>query len=320
MKLTLPSRLHFGASLKAVVLHLEGDVKCSAVIDDAIVTLSRLPLLKKLSLHLPAYLPELSLSSLAFAPQLREFSCAAAEDPDEDEDDEDADWHPTKLQLDQLRMMPQLRRMDSSLSRDDLSYLLRAPHSLQWQEIPEVRDVDDEVVTSSAFPTLTKLVTSRCRTVAFLPMFTSLRSLSLWMNSPARLAAEIVTGLSYCSQLTELTLRNAHDVTAQHLSQALPHLPELRELSLMFCSSLASLSFLAECAGLSQSLQSLMLTACRSPALRATELKHVMTLKSLAKLGLHSSFVEPLDVFSQHFLTPPSAVLPSLVQFTYYSD
>lgn len=62
-------------------------------------------------------------------------------------------------QLDQLRTLPHLRKMNvRRLAADSLVYLLRAPHFLQWQELHEVYDVGDEVVVAlSTLPTLTSL-------------------------------------------------------------------------------------------------------------------------------------------------------------------
>ena len=219
-------------------------------------------------------------------------------------------------------MMPSLRTMDvNRLSGAALLYMLRPPHSLQWQEIHIVREIDDELATElSTLPTLTKLGTISCRSVAFLPALTRLRSLELWMDSEARLSADIVAGLPSCSQLTELMLRNAADVTSRDLSQALPHLSQLRELDLVSCRALDSLSFLSECSGLSQTLHILWLVDCLSPALHSTELKHVMTLKSLTEIKVDSSFAEPLDELSQHLFTPPTAALPNLVHFAYVRD
>ena len=108
-------------------------------------------------------------------------------------------------------------------------------------------------------------------------------------------------------------------MTSQHLSQALPHLLLLGSLELRYCDALDSLSFLAECAGLSQSLRTFGLTGCKSPSLHSTELKRVLALKALTTLQIDSSFAEPLDEFAQDLFTPPS-VVPTLALFTYERD
>ena len=271
----------------------------------SIVTISRLPLLEKLSLRLPSFFPTVSFAPLACAPQLQELCCSAVDQEQLTHD-----------HLDQLRMLSHLRTMSGrNLKGDSLLYLLRAPHSLQWQEIRAVDDLDDEVGTAlSTFPTLTALHASSCRSVAFLPTLIRLRSLWLSMLSAVRLAAEVVAGLSCCSQLTALMLV-AKDVTSQQMSQLLPCLPALRSLELWYCSSVASLSFFSECSHLSHSLQSLHLWG--GAAAHCSEITHVLTLKSLTHLVIRQFFVEPLDAPMEAALRPPSLVLPDLKNFDY---
>ena len=300
--------LYFGASLKSLALYLSGNAERVSAVNSVIVTISRLHVLEELDLVLPSYFPEVSFAPLAGAPQLGVFRCSTRDGEE-----------PSHRQLDQLRMLSHLRTVGADLSSAGaVIYMLRAPHALQWQEIHMVRDIDDDVAAAlSTLPTLTELDTVSCRNVSFLPALTRLRVLDLHMNSAARLAADIAVALSRCSQLTKLSL-TAKDVTSQHLSQVLLHLPALRELALKHCSALDSLSFLSECTGLSQTLLSLWLHACDSPNLHSTQLTHVLSLKCLTELGIDASFVEPLDEFAQHLFTPPSAALPSLVDFQYY--
>lgn len=116
---------------------------------------------------------------------------------------------------------------------------LRTPLALQWQGIRTVLGIDDDVAAAlSSLPILTELSTANCRSVAFLPALTRLRTLSLYIDPAVRLAEGLVVELSRCSQLTDLTLYAA-DVTSQHLRQVLPHLPHLRELELVPCVVLA---------------------------------------------------------------------------------
>ena len=180
-------------------------------------------------------------------------------------------------------------------SRDELLYLLCAPHALQWQKISEAQQIDDEVSAAlSSLPTLTELDTYRCRSVSFLSSLPRLRYLFLDMDSDVHVAADIVARLSRCSQLTHLYL-NAADVTAQQLRQLLPHLPQLCAFGLMCCSALNSLSFLSECGHLSHSLQSLTLWGSYPPAALSTELEHVLTLTHLTHLTIIQFSVAPLE-------------------------
>ena len=299
------SRLFLGASLRTVALSLTDEANTTSVVNDAIVTVSRLPFLEKLDLRLPLFFPEVSFASLAVAPQLREFRCGALDC-----------GQPTHPQIDQLRMFTHLRKMEVGLSRDSLLYLLRTPHSLQWQQIQRVDDFDDELAAAlSTLPALTRLNTNNCRSVAFLPSFSRLRGLELYMDPTVRIIAEIGAGLACCSQLTELSLM-ADGLTSQHLSYAMPHLPTLRSLEIMY-SAVNSLSFLSECSHLAHSLQSLQVRGSYPPVAPSTELKHILTLKNLTHLFLDGFFVEPLDAPTVDALTPPSDLLAKLERFRY---
>ena len=292
------SRLFLGVSLQSLTLRLDGQATTAPVINEAIVTISRLPVLEKLQLWLPSFFPEVSFAPLAAASQLQELRFYAVNDG--------AD--PTHAQLDQLRMLPHLRRLEVDLSRGSFLHVLRAPHSLQWQAIRPVNRIDDELAAAlSTLPTLTELDAWDCGSVAFLPSFSRLRRLQLYMHPTVRLAADISAGLACCSQLTELSLL-ANDVTSQHLSQALPHLPELCSLEVMCCSSLVSLSFLSECGHLSHSLQSLCLCGSYPPVAHSTEFQHILTLKSLTHLICERFFVEALDASMLQALTAPCSV------------
>ena len=196
MDLSPPSRLFLGASLQSLTLNLNDKSNTASAINHAIVIVSRLQFLKKLHLFLPNFFPDMSFSPFAVAPQLQDLGSYAPA------------GQPSHSHLDQLRRLSHMHRMSVvNVSNDALPYLLRAPHSLQWQEIHRVDAVeDDEAAALSNLPTLTKLNTSDCRSVAFLPMLTDLCTLLLDMDSDVALAAEIVAGLPLCSQLTDLSL------------------------------------------------------------------------------------------------------------------
>jgi len=101
----------------------------------------------------------------------------------------------------------------------------------------------------------------------------------------------LIDGLQSCTKIEILELDGCHDLTAAHLAELLPRLPRLRELS------------------------RLGLDDC--PALPLAELRHVRSLRGLAQLILHKSFVAPLDEESRSQWTPPSVLLPRLVEFEY---
>ena len=75
--LSPPSRLFLAYSLQSVTLGLTDESNTASVINDAIVTISRLPLLEELDLRLPSFYPEMSFAPLARALQLQELRCEA---------------------------------------------------------------------------------------------------------------------------------------------------------------------------------------------------------------------------------------------------
>ena len=233
--------MSFGASLHTLRLLLFGRAHSASAINDAIIAISRLPVLEDLFLRMASFFPEVSFAPLADAPKLRVLRC------------EPLDFRqPTLAQRAQLRMLVRLHTMHSNLSSASLVDVLRAPHSLKWRQIHTVHGVDDHVSAAlSTLPTLTNLHTWDCLSVAFLPALGRLLSLRVSMNPNARLAADITAGLSCCSHLTDLSLDNATDVTSQDMSQVL-HLLQLRKLVLGRCFALGSLSFLSDCRHLAQ--------------------------------------------------------------------
>ena len=64
-----PLRLFLGASLESVTLQLQDAANTASVINDAIVTVSRLPSLTKFDLRMPSFFPEVNFAPLAGAPQ-----------------------------------------------------------------------------------------------------------------------------------------------------------------------------------------------------------------------------------------------------------
>lgn len=126
--LTQSMRLFFGASLKSLELRLNGKAKHVPAINDAIDTISRLPNLEHLDLRLPKFYRQVSFAPLAAASRLRILDCYQTQDID-------GDTELTTQQLDQLRALPHLRKINVEfLSTGCLVYLLRAPHSLQSRD------------------------------------------------------------------------------------------------------------------------------------------------------------------------------------------
>ena len=194
------------------------------------------------------------------------------------------------------------------LNSGSLTKLLRVPHSLEWTElcIP--------ALSAGALRNLPDLLTLdawNCRDVSFLPALPRLQSLELQIeDDPWAVTGEaLVEAILSCRQLTSLDL--TAPVTSAHLSALLPRLPLLQSLGLAFCSELDSLAFLSDVSMLREFILDFQ------PALRTSELRHILGLKNLTKLRLLSSLSQELDEFTQHLLTPPSTLLPKLTSFKY---
>ena len=71
--LSPPSRLFLGASLQSLKLDLYPTADNTSAINDAIVTVSRLPALAEFEIRLQAFFPEVSFAPLAVAHQLQVF-------------------------------------------------------------------------------------------------------------------------------------------------------------------------------------------------------------------------------------------------------
>ena len=128
----LQAPLTFPATLREVDFLIPAPF-VAAGINNAIQTISRLPLLESLAITVPAFDPQLSFAPLAELAQLRYFefwSIAAQLDDDED------DSRLSDVQLDQLRSLHWLHRLNvAPMPVDALRRLLRQPHHLQWQQI-----------------------------------------------------------------------------------------------------------------------------------------------------------------------------------------
>ena len=206
----------------------------------------------------------------------------------------------------------------AGLSSSSLAKLLRAPHSLAWTELWCLENVDAD--SAAALGTLPGLLTLdmpwNCRDVSFLPALSQLQTLHLLLSDDpwAVTGDAVVEAISSCVRLTSVALMAP--VTSKHLSALLPRLPLLHTLSLGWCSaSLESLRFLSDAPSLQRTLRSFVLKGQR--AMCASEVRHVLGLKNLAKLELEDSFSEPLDGLTRHMLKPPSALLPKLTEFEY---
>lgn len=300
-----------------------------------LLAITGLPQLEELRLVLAYPDPLANFKSLAAARMLRKCSLAwmgpfAFGDSSE---------LITPEQIDQLRgcLPPSLEafefeglHLDSKL----LVALLQLPrqlphqHQIEWQSIQsldgEAIMLDDDAaaeVLGASLPSLTSLncTLRNLSSMTWLPRLTALRSLRLevdWSCSgsarePPPGAAAMLQALQGCSRsLTSLELE-APPFASDHMCALLPCLPHtLTRLSLgamlnlrsLRCFDLAppSLTDL----GISNAVQ------CESEA----DLKHLLGLTALRKLALlRRRFALP--EVTRIAITPPTALLPNLVEF-----
>lgn len=249
--------------------------------------------------------PQISFASLTTLPRLRCLRISWCLDQF------------SNAQVDELRLMTQLDNMVlTSINADRLRLLLRQPHNLQWQQI-QLRSVDDEsAALLPQLPSLTKLDHwFSCTNFDWLQRLPNLTDLDIGFRGPtvAGRIESLVAALPACTAITNLALREALDLTSDHLKQMLPRLLQLKKLWL-FDLRITSLAFLAQEPMKSQ-LMLLDLDGCKDVPL--TELRHVHSLHKLQKLFLIQSFTTTMDAHCQSFYTPPSIVLPQLKSFIF---
>ena len=291
----------------------------AAGINTAVQSIGRLTALVTLTLQFASWLADVSFAPLSRCAALKSLALAGPPTALPQQPPVPIPQQPTDAHIDQLRALHHLRIVSiAGLSSSSVAKLLRAPHSLEWTELKEVSDID--AVSAAALrnlPGLLMIDTWGCRNVSFLSALSQLHTLELQIGeNPWAVSGDaVVEAISNCRHLTFLGL--VAPVTFAHLSVLLPRLPLLHTLILYFCSELESLCFLNDVPTLRHTLRYLSLQ--HQPALRTSEIRHILALKNLDKLRLSFSFSEALDGFTRHVLTPPSTALPKLTSFVYES-
>ena len=293
-------------------LHLRiTDGPTAADINAALRVVSRLPLLEGFILHLNDFDEQISFAPLSSLPLLRHLSILSPPHRPEFSD----------AQVAELRALTLLQRLDvRPMSTPLLRRLLKQPHDLQWRRMILPDDLSDAVVALlPQLPTLTGFgavfgnATSAmsCSNFDFLRQLPQLTHVGFRISEPSTAARidSLMAALPCCSQIEFLTIST--DISAAHLSELLPRLPQLRT----FClgnSRAETLSFLAQ-PPMTRQLAVLRLISCSR--LPLTELRHVHALRGLEDLLLLASFDEPMDSLCQSLHTPPSALMPQLKKF-----
>jgi hypothetical protein len=300
--------LTFPPALQTLRLQFSGDPG-AADVNAALSTISRLPLLESLAVHPPSIGRQLSFAVLISMPQLRHLTI---DQPDDHPDLSDA-------QVNELRAMPLLPKLHVwPMSTSLLRRLLTQPHNLQWQQIALPEQLDDEVAALlPQLPSLTSLDESSvvtCSHFDFLRRLPNLAEVYLDMREPSAAGRieSLMAALQCCGRIEELYLGST-EITAAHLNELLPRLPQLRKLYLSEFN-ITTLAFLAQ-QPMTGQLTFFQLQNCKR--LPLTELRHLHSLRALKELVLWRSLGAPMDALSHSLYTPPSTLMPQLEKFTY---
>jgi hypothetical protein len=281
-------------------------------LDEAIVAIAALPQLEELSLN--AYKARsCCLTPLVTAPALHSLTLNLP-----------SDVFDSPAAIDALRRMPHLRSLSFDPSAESFTRMLQSPHAMKLEalriESPFTAEFGKAIVrlpalTDLDFP-LGSLHTD------FLRQMPNLRCLQLLFYPDLVVALDtdrIMHSLHSLTGLTELRIEECNNhlrYTADHLTTCLSHMPWLTGLHLSYPTALDSLRFLSS-GPITRSLKTLHLTGFRT-RLPLAELLYVHELSSLTELTLYRVFDRALDEYTQSLYTPPSRLMPSLLEFVHY--
>ena len=207
--------------------------------------------------------------------------------------------------IDDIRAIPDLKRLNHHINQKTLRLLLRAPHQLQLRSL-DVGSLDAEDARMLAsLPLLSKLCVLEANDLDFLGLLPNLEVLHLFLPGPLVLPAGVFIG----SKIVELHVSHSSR-TSSDLQSFLSRLPSLETLSLTELYELDSLGFLTAC----PRITTLELNTCRNPILRSSELAHIFSLRELTRLVLVQFTCEPLNSSTLHEFRLRSERLPKLVE------
>lgn len=306
--------IEFPPKLIDLTLVFGQPMEAAADINNAIESVSRLPLLQSLCVWL--YCEEaqqLNFTPLQSLPKLEEFAFAWPGVHAEDRS-------PTDEQIEQVRALPHLLRLNGQPSMPLLCRLLRTPHALKWQSLGashQYMEVNAELGGLLAeLPSLTQarvILLPDCDPT-FLTHLRNLTHLHLELGrcDSRAMSERAALSLQGCKQITQFMLSGCK-LNAQQIGALLANFERLNHLTLSDIFELESLQFLST-GTLPRTLTNLSLQRCRSPRLHSTELAHVHTLQSLTDLEVRYCFAEPMD---RSLYDPPSKLMPNLVKFAF---
>ena len=307
LTLTPTEPLFWPAKLTSLNLALEGD-RSAASVNRVLTTLSALPLLSRLCLHLVVFdaTNSVELRLLAACPSLSDLKLESS-----------SRRLPclTGLQLEQIRVsLGHLQRLHiGSMSTNNLAVLLQPPVTARWQDIGSVwadQRAGELLVTLQSLTKLDVSYTEHTAHVDFLAQLPSLTALRLagynYANNSACCipAGAVVSSLVRCSSITELSLRCG--LSSAHWSALFAKLTKLKKLTIH--GGLETLRCFTS-GPITLPLEELSMIGLNLPP---AELSDLSGLHRLRTLDLNHCFSPQLDVATITSLFPPTLLLPAL--------
>jgi hypothetical protein len=282
-------------------------------INSFLEAVGRLPLLRSFTLHLSyvaavAVSEGLRFSGLHAAKSLEHFSLNLRDS-----------W--TEDQINDLRELWWLGTLRLEYPTPALlERLLRQPHKLQWKELTDFDSYTmnfNECARMSLLPSLESFAAylRGAEDFDFLQRLPNLTRIRLNVAGCFLPGDDLVAALRTCSRVTELQLSFCK-LDSQRMCTLLPGLPLLQRFTLEGERSLESLRCFA--AGpICSTLTHLTLIDCKHAKMQPSELDHFHALRGLTHLHVLMPFTSPPSALQLQQLTPPSVVLPKLVEFKY---
>ncbi len=220
-------------------------------------------------------------------------------------------------QVQELRALSQLTRLNWNFCEETLLQMLQPPHQLQWTALPAFSRSAITDVVASLLPSLCRLRTLRLAlrplslsSLDFLAQLPALTEVDILGRDTDHLLRSLAVSLPRVMKL-RLGFMKLH---TEQLQALLTHFPQLHSLNLQHMQ-FDSLAFLEP---LRATLRVLSFHGCRGDTFDV-DLASLRSLQScsLTRLVMKQSFRNRLDAALLQLLTPPSTLLPTLKKFQY---
>jgi len=291
-------------------------------LDEEIATISRLPLLSSLSIHLNGNLSgiagreecEVDLSHFQRCPLLKSLMVFSYKSKGR--------FAGTPTNIEQIRAMPHLTDLlESSFSDQEWMQLLRSPHQLRLERMKLSRRPPKELLELMvvSLPELTHLDTPLAVGLSVLAATPNLRSLTLsaeYKSSERDIIVspdQMIADVGMCEKLHTLRVTAwGKPITSAHMQRILSRMPNLSELCMLDASRLDSLEFLSATKPLAHTLRSLRMKHCDFSGEQVR--LHIYTLQQLVYLHLDGECLDDLEDETRSHLRPPSYIFRKLQQ------